>query len=99
MGLLSTLLKPAPARLVRLPSGSFTLDRDGQVVTSTLPLSFPATHLEEIGRQVLDYFRGAQLAQIPIRDLVVNYPALKLTARELRGGAIVFLTPQALTKN
>jgi hypothetical protein len=27
--------------------------------------------------------------------LVIQYPGLKITARELRGGAIIFLAPQA----
>jgi len=26
--------------------------------------------------------------------LIINYPSLKITARELRGGAIVFLSPR-----
>jgi hypothetical protein len=29
-------------------------------------------------------------------ELIVYYPALKITARELRGGAIVYLSPQTL---
>ncbi|MBI5385033.1 MAG: hypothetical protein HZA90_10145 [Verrucomicrobia bacterium] len=99
MGFLSKWFKPSPSRLMRLPSGSFTVDRDGRVITYTLPQTFPVGHMQEIGREVLAYFRGAQQAQMPVKELVVNYPSLKLTARELRGGAIVFLAPQSLTKN
>lgn len=98
MGVLSNLFKSHSAPLVRLPSGSFTVDGDGRVITYTLPQSFPLAHMQEMGRAVLAYFRGAQKAQMPITELIVNYPALKLAARELRGGAIVFLTPQTLNR-
>ena len=97
MGLLNFFAaKPAPT-LLKLPSGSFTLDRSGRVVVATLPSSFPAALVSEIGRNVLAAFREAQTAQVLLRELVILYPALKITARELRGGAIVYLTPQALT--
>ncbi len=98
MGFLSLLIKGAPSRLARLPSGSFTVDSEGQVISYTLPHSFPEAYMRDIGRMVMGYFRGAQQAQLPVKSLVVNYPALKLTARELQGGAIVFLTPQTLTR-
>jgi len=99
MGFLRKIFRSAPARLVKLPSGSFTVDREGRVITCTLPSSFPLAHMQEMGRLVLAYFQGAQQAQIPVRELIVSYPALRLSARELRGGAIIFLRPQTLMKN
>ena len=99
MGFLNFFFKSAPSPLVRLPTGSFTMDREGRVISTTLPQSFPASHVQEMGRQVLAFFRSADTAQMPMSELVVYYPALKLTARELRGGAIVFVTPQTLTSN
>jgi hypothetical protein len=99
MGFLKQIFKPAPARLARLPCGSFTVDRQGRVVTYTLPQSFPMARMQEIGRHVLAYFRSAQHAQMPVRELIVQYRALRLAARELRGGAIVFLAPQGLNRN
>lgn len=94
MGLLKMFSKTA-APLLRLPSGSFTLDRDGHIVGTTLPSSFPIELVHEIGRQVLETFQEAHLAQLPLSQLVVRYSSLKITARELRGGAIIFLAPQA----
>jgi hypothetical protein len=94
MGFLSLFTKPAPT-LLRLPSGSFTVDRDGRVVTGTLPSSFPAGLVKEIARQVRATFGEAAAAQLPLAELVINYPSLKIAARELRGGAIVFLFPKA----
>jgi len=96
MGLLSLFSKPAPA-LLGLPFGSFTVDRSGRVVIATLPSTFPAALMVEIGRQVLTTLREAQAAQLPLDELVVYYPALKITAREMRGGAIIFLAPQTLS--
>ena len=94
MGLLNLFSsKPAPA-LLGLPFGSFTVDRSGRVVIATLPSSFPAALMAEIGQHVLTTLRDAQTAQLPLAEVVVYYPALRITARELRGGAIVFLAPQ-----
>ena len=97
MGILSHFFKVPASRVTRLPMGSFTVDGQGRVVGYTLPQSFPSAQQQEIGRAVVAYFRGAQQAQMPVRELIVYYPALKLAARELRGGAIIFLTPQSVT--
>jgi hypothetical protein len=94
MGLLSLFAKPAPS-LVRLPSGSFTVDRDGRVLTGTLPSSFPVSLVNDIAEQVRAAFAEADAAQLPLTELVINYPSLKISAKELRGGAIVFLSPKA----
>ena len=96
MGLLSRFAKPSTVTLMRLPSGCFTVDRTGRVLINTLPRSFPLSIVQEIGRLVLSTFRSAQEAHSPLSEFVADYSALKLTARELRGGAIVFLTPRGL---
>lgn len=100
MGLLdifSSSKEEAPG-LTRLPSGSFTVDAKGQILSSTLPQAFPASQVKEIAAQIIETFRGAQKAQLPLAELVLNYSALKVTARELRGGAIIFLAPHALKR-
>jgi len=94
MGLLRLFAKPAPP-LARLPNGSFTLDRTGRVLISTLPSSYPAPIVRDVGRHVLDTFREAQAAQLPLAELAVHYGSLKIVARELRGGAIVFLSTKS----
>jgi hypothetical protein len=86
---------------MRLPSGSFTVDRKGTVLSGTLPSSFPAELVRDIALQVLTAFRDAAAAQLPLAELVIDYPSLKINARELRGGAIVFLstrTPDLLAR-
>jgi hypothetical protein len=95
MGFLNLLSRRGPGPgLVRLPTGSFTLDPGGRIVASTLPRSFPAAHVQRIGALVLSTFQSAREAQIPLTELIADYAALKLTARELRGGAIIFLAPR-----
>lgn len=93
MGLLNLFAKPAPT-VLRLPSGSFTVDREGAVLTSTLPRSFPAGTVKDIAQKVQAAFGEAAAAQLPLAELIINYPSLKIAARELRGGVIVFLTPR-----
>jgi hypothetical protein len=89
-------VKPTKQALVQLPTGSFTMDREGHIMTSTLPQSFPAAMIQAIGDQVLAAFRSARRAQMPLSELIIHYSALKLLARELRGGAMIFLMPQTL---
>ena len=93
MGLLKFLSKPPPTPR-KLPSGSFTVDRDGVILVSTLPQAFPKALLRDVADCVLKTFRGAHDARLPLNELVVRYSSLKLTARNLRGGAIVFLSPR-----
>jgi hypothetical protein len=94
MGFLSLFAKPKPT-LLRLPSGSFTVDREGCVLMGTLPSSFPVSLVKDIAQQVLTTFGEAAAVQLPLAELVIHYPSLKIIARELRGGAIVFLSPKA----
>jgi hypothetical protein len=97
MGLLKLFDKSKPA-LMRLPSGSFTTDSRGAVLIDTLPSSFPRSLLSEIAQQVLAAFREAAAAQLPLAELNIRYASLRITACELRGGALIFLTPQGLTQ-
>ena len=93
MDFLKIFRRPEVRLLTRLPSGSFTIDRDGRVVASTLPQSFPSAHVSQISHQVCAAFRSAQQSEIAISELIIEYAALRLTARELKGGAIIFLSP------
>jgi hypothetical protein len=94
MGLLDffSSKKDAPT-LERLPSGSFTVDRDGKILTSTLPRSFGEANVIEIGRVVMEAMVSAREANLPVTELVIHYSALKITAKEQRGGVMIFLAP------
>jgi hypothetical protein len=96
MGLL-TLFSRSSAQLLPLPRGSFTVDADGRLLASTLPHSYPEGLTRDIGAEVLEVFRSAQAARIPLNEIIIHYSSLKLSARQLRGGAIIFLVPQTLS--
>jgi hypothetical protein len=93
MPLISFFSKPSPT-LLRLPSGSLTVDRNGVVVTRTLPSSFPADLVQEVAARVMRIFQSAAAMHLPVSEMTVNYTSLKITARELRGGAMIFLSPR-----
>jgi hypothetical protein len=94
MGLLNKLFGSSAPELNRIPNGSFTLDAKGNILSSTVPQWFPSSHLHDIGHNIVAIFRDAQQAQLQLSELIVHYGALKITARELRGGAIIFLAPK-----
>ena len=97
MGVLKPLARTAkPLRLERLPSGCFTLHRGGAVVASTLPSTFPQQKMQEIGRIVLAAFKGAAEIDLPLTDLHIHFSGMAVTARELRGGTLIFIQPVTL---
>jgi hypothetical protein len=97
MGFLTKFIRKSEApKLNRLPSGSFTIDGEGRIISSTVAQSFSPALLKEISLQVLAVFKGARAAQVQFSELVVNYEAFKITARELRGGAMIFLSPKLI---
>lgn len=93
MGLLNLFSRSGLPGLLALPTGSFILDRDGHMMTSTLPRSFPSQYTKEIGTRVLAAFQKAREAHLPLTEFTVHYGAFKVLARELRGGAMIFLMP------
>jgi hypothetical protein len=62
-------------------------------MTSTLPQGFPDSQIQSIAKCVMSAFQNAKKAQMPLSELIINYSALRILARELRGGAMVFLMP------
>ena len=99
MGFLSLFRsRDAGATPAPLPSGSFTVDRAGEILTSTIPSTYPASILKQISTAVLKAFREAQQHDLPLTEIVFNFGSMNLKARELRGGAIVFLSPRGNAK-
>ncbi len=80
----------------RLPSGCFTIHREGGLVASTLPSTFSEDKILEIGKEVLRIFASAQQADLALSDLHLDFSGINITARELRGGALIFLLPVTL---
>lgn len=94
MRALSFFSKPSLLTPTRFPHGSFTVDRTGRVVVSTLPQSFAATQMEQISQLALATLRSAQEMGVPLSEISIYFAGLQIRARDLAGGAIIFLTPQ-----
>lgn len=77
----------------RIPTGCFTVHRDGGLVASTLPSSASEKLVAAIARAVMDAFSDAAKTHIPLTDLRIHYSGLNIVARDLRGGILVFLNP------
>ena len=94
MGLLKNLFSKPRAAVRRLPTGSITVDRNGQIVTTTVSSACPPQMLHHIAEAVLKLFREARAKHLPLAELNLHFASLQITAREMRGGAIIFLSPR-----
>ncbi len=94
MGFLNLFSTKSSPEVQVLPSGTLTLGRDAQILASTVSSAVPQDVLEDIGKRVLQLFRQARNAQVPLTELTLHFASLQITARELRGGAMIFLTPK-----
>ena len=93
MGILKKLFG-GNASIQQLPAGTITVDRQGNIVTSTVSSAFPQALLQAIATDVLELLREARTVQMPLSEVSLHFLSLRITARELRGGAIIFLFPQ-----
>ena len=93
MGFLKRFFR-SHAAVQQLPAGSITVDRNGTIVTSTVSSAYPMNLLRDIARDVLQLFREARAAQMPLTEVRLQFGSLHITGRELRGGAVIFLLPQ-----
>jgi hypothetical protein len=96
MGLLKNIFgsHAVSAGVTQLPSGSITVDRSGRIVSSTVSSAYPVEILHIVAKEVLALLREAHAAQMPLAEVSIHFAVLRITARELRGGAIIFLFPQ-----
>jgi hypothetical protein len=93
MGFLNLFSKPTPA-VQLLPSGSLTVDRHGQILATTVSSAYDPEILQQIANLVLRLFRDAAAIQMPLSELTIHFGSLQISAREMRGGAMVFLSPK-----
>lgn len=92
MGFLG-LFEHAAKTPLKIPTGCFSLDPEGRVISSTMPTTFPQEVIDEIGQTVLATFQEAHRAGMGLSEVSVHYASLRITARDLHGGALVFLNP------
>ena len=93
MGFLKKLFG-GTAAIQPLPSGTITVDRQGVIVSSTVSSGYPKALLQNISLEVMELFRAARAAEMPQAEIGLHFGSLRITAREVRGGAIIFLLPQ-----
>ena len=94
MGVLKPFIRTEiPVEAGRMPSGCFAVHREGGIICSTLPMWFPTKTAAEIGRVAVAAFRVASETSVSLTELHVRYRGLSILARDLRGGALVFLFP------
>ncbi len=77
-----------------LPSGSFTVDRDGKIIASTITSRFPEEKVNEISTAVLAAFTEARNVGIPATEVTFRFGAITIRAVDMRGGAMIFLSPR-----
>jgi hypothetical protein len=94
MGFLKRFFR-SHAAVQQLPAGTITVDRNGQILSSTVPSNYSRGLLRDIGRDVLEMFLAARTAELPLAEVNLQFGSLHISARELRGGAIIFLLPQS----
>ena len=95
MGVLNpTARSSQPLEADHLPSGCFAVHQGGGIVVSTLPIWFPQKLVLEIGRASIEAFRAASDTNDAVTELKAIYRGLEIRARELRGGALIFLQPR-----
>jgi hypothetical protein len=94
MGVLKPFIRTSiPIEAGRMPSGCFAVHKEGGIISSTLPQWFPSKIINEIGRVVLASFRVAAETNVSLTEFCIHYSGLTVFSRDLRGGAIVFLSP------
>jgi len=92
-------IRPYKHPLVQPPAGSFLMDEKGHVRSSTLPTSFPQECLRTIAQKVFQAFKTARIRALEFTELHVDYPGLKLRAKQGARGTMVYLTPQNAAEN
>jgi len=93
MGLLGWFSKKE-AEPAALPNGSMTLDRNGVILTSTLQKQVPKEALQQTGLAALHIFREAKAAGVDLTEIDFQLGLVKIKAREMRGGAMIFFSPR-----
>ena len=77
-----------------IPARQLHRFRHGKIVVSTLPGSFPRERMEAIGKVILSALASARELGTPFTELAADFAGLEIRARDLAGGAIIFITPQ-----
>ncbi|MGB9602043.1 MAG: hypothetical protein ACP5MG_08390 [Verrucomicrobiia bacterium] len=76
-----------------IKAGSFNVDANGKILSSTLPSSVPEDVIKKITEGILGYFYGANKIGLFNDEVNISFPTLKIFARKMRGGALIRISP------
>jgi hypothetical protein len=82
-----------------LPSGSFTIDSTGALIASTVSSRFPQEYLHQVSKLVVQTFIQGRENGLALTEFQVKFGAMSIRAVEMRGGALIFLTPRGDNQN
>jgi chemotaxis response regulator CheB len=91
MGFLTSWFRSAKP-LLQLHSGSFSMDRTGRILATTLPSSFPRNLVQTIGQCVALTFEEAQNAQLPLKNSSFIIPGSRSPPVKCAAGPSYFLS-------
>lgn len=93
MGFLDVFKSKASAA-PSLPSGSFTVDRDGVILSSTVSSAVSEENLRQIAAVSLKILAEAREKGLPMSDLTFRFGAMNIRAVDIRMGALIYLNPK-----
>lgn len=80
-------------RAFDIPQGAFTYDSAGSILVGSVPMAW----LDEFGPYLVKTFRKAFAAAeekgLPLTEIALHYGGARLTAKDLRGGGIIYIFP------
>jgi hypothetical protein len=85
-------IRPYKHPVVQPLAGSFLMDDQGGIRSSTLPNSFPQDRLQSIASNIFKTFQTVRKALMECNELRVDYPALSLQAKRGPRGTMVYIT-------
>ena len=93
------ILKPfhrtrIPITADHLPSGCFSVHRGGEIATTTLPSWFSQKLTLDIARVAINAIKSAEETGLAVSEIHINYAGVEITAKDLRGGALIFIRPK-----
>jgi len=86
-------IKPSKTNPANRLGGSFVLDLDGRVLTSTLSGTIAPSAVKAMGGIILAIFQSAKKAHLCLDELVVQFEDLQLKIWQSRSTTMISLLP------
>jgi len=93
MGVLKTFARTALPIDGELPSGCYSVHREGGIVASTLPSWISEDLALEIAGVAMTIIQSSQQTNLGVSEIKIVYSGYQITACDLRGGILIFLLP------